>query len=252
MIDQDVLWAKQNNLYLLIDMHQWNWSQWFIDNGDAGNGAPVWTVTQYPRTLEGSQKAAHNFWSNATLQSSLISVWMRIATHYAGNPWIAGYDLFNEPRFYSEFGPVDPTSLTRFYVELIDNIRSVDSVHLLFMEPSEFSPQYIDRQNLVWSPHFYTLAFENSFNPTNSTATSLMAKSVATDYNQYVVKFGEPLWYGEFSRQQGPAPSDCAWDQYSIRLFQNYSIGWAWWAWGPEWGNMNTDFGCVQSAMMSQ
>jgi aryl-phospho-beta-D-glucosidase BglC (GH1 family) len=249
IIDQDVTWARQNNLYILIDMHQWNWSQWFIDDGASGNGAPVWTVTQYAHTLEESQEAAHNFWSNATLQSHLISAWAKIAAHYANNPWVAGYDLFNEPRLYPTIGPTDPSSLTKFYLALIARIRSVDAKHLIFLEPSEYPPQSINQPNIVWSPHFYTLAFAASFNPNNSTATSIMAAAIASDYNQYVVVFGKPLWYGEFSGLQGPASSECAWDQYSIKLFRNYAVGWAWWAWGPQWHNMQSDYTCVQSAL---
>jgi endoglycosylceramidase len=94
----------------LIDMHQDVFNEVF-----GGEGAPNWAVCTngiVPRpqrnvpnwsvnyTGPGVAQAYDHFWKNdvvGNLQGEFDTLWSRIATRLRGNPWIVGYDPFNEP-----------------------------------------------------------------------------------------------------------------------------------------------------------
>jgi len=110
-IDQWIRWAKANDLYVYLDMHQDLFSVLYSD------GAPAWaTLTDgQPHLSEGGvwsdayftspavQAAFDNFWANKPapdgigVQEHFAKVWRMLAARYAGEPAVIGYDLFNEP-----------------------------------------------------------------------------------------------------------------------------------------------------------
>jgi len=158
----------------LIDMHQDVYNDVF-----GGEGAPDWAVCtngarpkpklnipDWSVNLRGpgvSAAYAH-FWNNdvvGNLQGEFDSVWTKVAAHFSRNPWVIGYDPFNEP-----YGPGVPpygngasfdAELQCFYagrahsgvsqsgksitcprddpkVGLIPRIESADPNHLVFYE----------------------------------------------------------------------------------------------------------------------
>ncbi len=113
-IDQRIEWAKQNGLYVLLDMHQDLYSAHFPGGGD---GAPPWAVLDGGKpdlrtgptwgmayfTSRAIQTAFDNFWANAPapdevgLQDHFAAAWQHVAKRYADETAVLGYDLFNEP-----------------------------------------------------------------------------------------------------------------------------------------------------------
>lgn len=103
----------RNGISSLIDMHQDVYNEAF-----AGEGAPDWAVcadgiTPQPKRNvpdwgvnlrgPGVAQAYGHFWHNdvvGNLQGDFDALWVRIARELRGNPWVVGYDPFNEP-----FGP---------------------------------------------------------------------------------------------------------------------------------------------------
>ncbi|MBQ0168004.1 MAG: MFS transporter [Treponema sp.] len=109
-IDTIVARAKKHGICVYLDMHQDLFSSMFED------GAPEWaTITDgkdHVRNalwsesylLSGAVQAAFdNFWANTAakdgvgLQDHFINAWTHIAAHYADEPYVIGYDFFNEP-----------------------------------------------------------------------------------------------------------------------------------------------------------
>jgi endoglycosylceramidase len=109
-LDATIALLARYGIYTLLDMHQDVYNEAF-----AGEGAPDWAVCTdgiVPRpergvpdwsvnyTGPGVTEAYGHLWNNdvvGNLQGELDSVWARIAAHYRGDPWVVGYDPFNEP-----------------------------------------------------------------------------------------------------------------------------------------------------------
>jgi len=130
-IDDRVRWAAENDLYVLLDMHQDLYSVLYSD------GAPEWaTLSEDKPHVTGEiwsesyfispavQTAFDNFWKNAAasdgtgIQDHFINAWRHIANRYADQTIIIGYDLMNEPFMGSEAVNIMP-SLFKAYAELL-------------------------------------------------------------------------------------------------------------------------------------
>ena len=189
------------HVYVLLDMHQDVYSQPF-----RGEGAPAWAIctdgqpivpsggrwsTNYGNpTLEIAE--AH-FWSNdvvGNLQGAYDQSWAVVAKHFANNPWVVGYDPYNEPSS-RDLTPGGPTTfavqLECFYTGrahpgsltigggpvtcpagdplqgVVPTIESADPHHLVFIEPDNFSVRNelpsllgtMDFPRLVYNFHAY-------------------------------------------------------------------------------------------------
>jgi endoglycosylceramidase len=160
-------------IYTLLDMHQDVYNQNF-----RGEGAPDWAVctNNVPIVPKGGrwsnnysnptlQTAVGHFWSNdvvGNLQGNYDLVWKTVAQYFKNNPWVVGYDPFNEP-FSTETQTASDSTFTGqlecFYIGkghaadlangagalscpsgdpdngVVPTIQSVDSHHLTFVEP---------------------------------------------------------------------------------------------------------------------
>jgi endoglycosylceramidase len=222
-VDRDVRWAKKYGLYVVLDMHQLNWGARF-----GGSGIPDWVVNQYPSTEEGMRRAVSDFWNQTSLQDHLVNAWMNVASRYANETTIAGYDILNEPWVYTSIYPnLNASYVNDFYVRVIKSIRTVDPNHIIFLEPSNMHPlDFPLKENIVWSPHFYTLSFAAVY---DQSSVGLLEADIAAKYEKFVVEMGSPMWIGEFGAFMKDSSSQ-QWLRDALRVFNKYQIGWAWWA----------------------
>lgn len=103
-------WAKTENLYVLLDMHQDLYSVKFSDGAPAwatlDEGKPytptaVWSDAYF--TSEAVQAALDHFWANSPgpdgvgLQDHYARVWRRVAERFHDERAVLGFDLMNEP-----------------------------------------------------------------------------------------------------------------------------------------------------------
>ncbi len=239
-VDRDVAFAKQNGLHLVLDMHQYFWAEKW-----GGDGTPGWAVQQYPANDLGLREAVSDFWTNTTLQDHLINVWRNIASYYANEPTIAGYDLLNEPWIYTSIDPkLNQSNVDAYFARTIAAIRSVDKNHIIFLEPSNTMRTVntsLDNK-VVWEPHFYTLSFFPEYYPQNVT---LLEADLAAKYQMYVLDAKVPMWIGEFGAFMKDNSAD-TWLEDAKTLFDKYQLGWAWWAYPQDTvGGVIPD--CLQS-----
>lgn len=129
-IDKRVKWAEENNLWLILDMHQDLYGRKF------GNGAPLWaTLDEGLPHVKGDvwsdayimspavQRSFDNFWSNKSaedgigLQDHYINAWKTVAGRYANAPSVVGFDIMNEP-FMGSSGLVIFQELLKGFAEV--------------------------------------------------------------------------------------------------------------------------------------
>ena len=178
-IDSEVNLLAAHGIYSLIDMHQDAWGEVFNHAAGTtpweGEGAPFWatcTAGLLPNVNTASSDGTWNagythnaamadaydhFWNNdvsANLQGEYLRAWQAVAQHYTGNPWVVGYDPYNEP--YDTY--LTPTALFDARLQcfyggavaaatacsvgnvanpgpgFIPTVNAVDSQHLTFFE----------------------------------------------------------------------------------------------------------------------
>src|SRR5450759_1742683 len=89
------------------------------------------------------------YWEHKDFQDRALPLWEVIAERYKNQPWVAGYDLINEP--------ADPTGekLFPYYRRLYDAIRKVDPNHIMFLEGDRYAKDF-SKFTEVWDNVVYT------------------------------------------------------------------------------------------------
>jgi len=193
LLDRVINWCRQEQLYVLLDMHCAPGGQ-TGDNIDDGDG--------YPFLFESEQD-----------QQLTVSIWKRIASWYRNESIIIGYDLLNEPiaHYFNKehFNP----KLEGLYKRITAAIREVDKNHIIFLGGaqwnSNFAPfgQPFDKK-LVYTFHKYWTS------PT---------KEVIQSYVDFSNKYNVPIYCGETGENNNQ------WiDSFRITLEES-NIGWHFW-----------------------
>ena len=111
MTDSLVSWCKQNNMYVILDLHA-------APGGQGGNTG----ISDY-------NPAYPSLWESNLNKNKTFSLWRKIAEHYQNEPAIAGYDYLNEVNWN-----LGNNELRNFYMQLTDSVRSVDQNHIIFIK----------------------------------------------------------------------------------------------------------------------
>lgn len=251
-IESTVSMLGSHGIVSLLDFHQ------DMDNEEfQGEGAPGWAVDDnndllFPLLgfsanyflLPALMAAYDNFWNNASvdgegLQDWYAGAWRHVAAYFEGNPYILGYDLYNEPSpgssIYScllsaDGCPSFDAKLTSFYTKVDTAIRQVNTTALLFGEPTLLfdigSPSSLGstgNANSGFSFHLYcpfasVSAILDFACPSSDTATLGNAETVST-------RTGDALLMTEFG-----ATSDASILTEDVAAAAGAKVGWMMWA----------------------
>ena len=204
LVDDLLTSCEAHHVYLILDMHGCP--------GGEGHDQPI---SDY-------NPPAPSLWENSTNRTKLVALWQQLATRYATNTWIGGYDLINEPNWTFENnanlnGCNDQTNapLRQLLMDITAAIRQVDTNHIIILEGNCWAGNYSGilppwDDNLVISFHKYW-----------DQATAASLQSWVDMRNQWNM----PLWLGE----SGENSND--WFRDVVRYAEQANIGWAWWPW---------------------
>ena len=136
VLDQHISWARAHHLWLIPVM--------FSPPGGSNGGF-------------GGQGG---FWGSRGNQQALTAFWADFASHYANEPTIGGYDIFNEP------APPSALAWSIWAQATADSIRAVDANHFVVLEASsaDWNLPLVSGPNLVWSGHCYGAVGTNGCN----------------------------------------------------------------------------------------
>ncbi|WP_083265053.1 glycoside hydrolase family 5 protein [Urechidicola croceus] len=135
-LDQNIEWARNNGIYLILNLHISHGGFQSLGDGDA-------------------------IWNDISIQNRIISFWQKIANRYQNESQIAGYALLNEPV---------PINSIKEWQKLAENItiaiRKIDENHIIFLErayyykkndkeDSNLNFPLINKENIVYEFHTY-------------------------------------------------------------------------------------------------
>ena len=191
LLDNVVFWARDEGLYVILDMH----------------GAPG---GQTGRNIDDGWGHPFLFESEESQQRT-IEIWRRLAERYKDEPAVLGYDLLNEPlpNGYEALNP----RLEPFYKKLVAAVRAVDPEHVIFLGGAQwdtnfsaFGPPFAP--NLAYSFHKY-------WNQTDDASIR--------QFLDFREKHDAPIWLGESGE------NDDAWVAECVKLMDKHGIGWTFW-----------------------
>lgn len=167
MLDKLIGWCRDENLYILLDMHCAPGGQ-TGDNIDDSFG--------YPWLFE-----------NEESQQITIDIWESIAERYSEEKMLIGYDLLNEPIAHYFDGEKLNPRLEPFYKQITAAIRKHDNNHLIFLGGARWSTNFsvfgkpFD-DKLVYTFHKYWMPTE---------------QEEIQEYVDFSNKYNVPLYLGE-------------------------------------------------------
>jgi aryl-phospho-beta-D-glucosidase BglC (GH1 family) len=193
LLDRVLQWAKEDGLYVILDMHCAPGGQ---------TGANIDDSWGYPWLYE-----------DEASQQQAADIWKRIASHYQSNPTVIGYDLLNEPiphyprlqQYNSKLEPV--------YKNLVAAVRSVDKNHVVILGGAQwdsnfsvFGPPF--DKNVMYTFHKYWMPpVQDAVNP----------------YVAFRDKYNVPIWMGESGENTDE------WINQFRKLLEVNEISWTFW-----------------------
>jgi aryl-phospho-beta-D-glucosidase BglC (GH1 family) len=203
LTDSLLSWCKANRMYLVLDLH--------AAPGGQGNDL----------NISDADTSKPSLWASEANKQKTIALWKKIAERYKDEPWIAGYDILNEPNYGFE-DPVNDRNglkeqknepLKKLLVDITAAIREVDKKHIIIIEGNGWGNNYNGMlppwdNNMVLSFHKYW-----NFNDQASIQKILDIRE----------KYNVPVWLGETGENSN------VWFTQAINLLETNNIGWAWW-----------------------
>ncbi|NME68674.1 carbohydrate-binding protein [Flammeovirga aprica] len=192
LVDRILAWAQKYELYLILDLH--------AAPGGQGEDQPI---SDY-------NPAYPSLWEEGENRSKTVQLWKEIASRYANEEWIAGYDLINETNW--DLGE-NNQMLFELYESILWELRQVDNNHIVFIEGNWWAndfrgltPAFDD--NMVYAFHKYwsdvdQASIQEFVDLRNTTNTPIWCGETGENSNQ---------WYAE-----------------SFELLESNNIGYAFW-----------------------
>lgn len=172
------------------------------------------------------------FWEHADFRKRTISLWKYIAKHYAKNPWIAAYDLLNEPVLMIP----DKTVLNTFFIELIREIRTVDPNHMVIVEGDVYSTRFeifdpFQDANIACTFHYYPMLFLHQYKEKSNPAEIEKHLFQTVSIKDIRERLCCPIWCGEtgasFNRGKSDFHESLLTDMLDI--LEKHKISWSLW-----------------------
>ncbi|MEO8232797.1 MAG: glycoside hydrolase family 5 protein [Ignavibacteriota bacterium] len=205
LLDKVIKWCKEENLYVILDMHCAPGGQ-TGDNIDDSYG--------YPFLFESPESQQHT-----------INIWCKLAEIYKDETIIIGYDLLNEPiAHYFDAEKLNP-SLEPLYKRITAAIREVDKNHIIFLGGAQWNTNFS-----VFGP-----PFDDKLVYTFHTYWTEVKQEVVQRFVDFREKYNVPIWLGESGENTNE------WIKDFRTLLENNNVGWCFWP----YKKMESDRGIV-------
>jgi len=216
-LDRVIELCAKHQIYTIIDLHALPGAQnqhWHSDNP---------THMAY-------------FWIHKDFQDRVVHLWEAIAEHYKDHPWVAGYDLINEP--------ADPTreKVFPYFKRLYEAVHKVDPNHIMFIEGNRYSTEF-DIFTEIWDDVVYTNHdyadpgfIDGGDYPGYSRGRYVDKDTLESDFlrkSEFMLRNNVPIWVGEFGPVYtgNPEKDEMRYQVVKDQLayYEKYEVSWCIW-----------------------
>lgn len=216
-LDDVIAWAGKNRIWVILDLH----------------GAPGGQNHDWHSDSLGKAE----LWTKASNRKRTYALWEMLAGRYKKEPWVAGYDLLNEPVMN------DMKLLNEFYRETIRAVRRADKDHIIFVEGNKWSTiidglDEYDDDNYALHIHSYEpLQFTFNFTPhlrypskgKVPCGPALMRKHLM-QYVRAARQRDLPVLLGEFGvNYRGGLYGEHQWLADKLAMMNEFGFHWTYW-----------------------
>ena len=193
MLERVVRWCREEQLYVIFDMHCAPGGQ-TGDNIDDSDG--------YPFLFESAES-----------QDLTVRLWREIAARFADEPTVLGYDLLNEPIApYFDVAKLNGR-LEPLYKRIVASIREVDTNHYCFLGGAQWNGNF-----KIFGP-----PFDGKLVYTYHKYWSDTTQKEIQEYVDFSKRYNVPVWLGESGENKDE------WIDAFRRLNEQNNIGWCFW-----------------------
>jgi len=193
--DRVINWCRQENLYVLLDMH-------CAPGGQTGYN------------IDDSPGYPWLFFSK-TSQDLMSEIWVKIAERYKNEPIIIGYDVVNEPlaSYFTDEIKDYNHRLFLLYQRMVADIRKADKSHIIFLSGSLWALDFgvfekILDDNIVYEFHKYHFDVKHE---------------AIQQYLDFRDKHNVPVYIGETGENSDE------WVKQFTALLDKNEVNWAYW-----------------------
>lgn len=195
MIDRLIGWCREHELWVLLDLH------------GAPGGQTGTNIDDSPRNLPELFMQPH-------YRELTMRLWRDLATRYATETVVMGFDLLNEP-LPNEWQYTYAAELVELYRDLTREIRAVDPNHLIVYEGAHWATNW-DIFTEVWDANSL-LQFHRYW--------SAPETALVSPFLEVRDRLGLPIYMGEGGE------NTIEWLYAAHRLYETHKIGWNFWPW---------------------
>ena len=175
-------------------------------------------------------------WKHRDFQDRTVGIWEALAGRYKDQPWVAGYDLINEP--------ADPTEemVVPVYKRLYEAIRKIDPNHIIFIEGNRYAQDFNMFHevwdNVVYTNHDYAVPgfIDGGGYPGYSRGRYYDRDTIEQDFLgkcAFMFENHVPVWVGEFGPVYSGDPEEDEWRYQVLRdqldYYDKYKVSWCIW-----------------------
>jgi endoglucanase len=195
MIDRLIEWCREHRLWVLLDLH------------GAPGGQTGTNIDDSPRNLP-------ELFMEPRYRELTLRLWRDLATRYASETVVLGYDLLNEP-LPNEWQHTYADELAELYRDLTREIRAVDPDHLIVYEGSHWATNW-ELFTEVWDENSLLQFHKYWSSPDPESIDRFLATRD---------RLGLPIYMGEGGE------NTLEWIYAAFRLYESQDIGWNFWPW---------------------
>lgn len=213
-LEEAVALCRRHGLYAILDLHAAPGGQnndWHADN------------------ITGQSL----FWKYGCFQQQTCQLWQEIARRFADDPWIAGYDVINEPGY-----DLTKEQFNGFYNQVVQAIRQVDKDHIIFLEGDDFGRSFDlfdepEDPQITYAVHFYPFVIEEDVLDPAMPPARRDEIFEEIFYRQLKVRqrFHRPIWCGEsgYNIPDGQEDFYAGLLLKNITLCEDNNLSWSLW-----------------------
>jgi endoglucanase len=214
MLERVMAFCRKHELYAIVDLHAAPGAQNNDWHSDSITGQSL-------------------LWRYRCFQDQVCALWRELAKRYADDPWIAGYDVLNEPGY-----GLTREAFNGLYARIIAAIREADRDHIIFLEGDDFGRSFdlfdepADPQ-VTYAVHFYPFVLdEDVLDP--AMPDEKRTQIYETIFNRQLKvreKFHRPIWCGEsgYNIPAGREAFTAGLLMKNISLCEDNDLSWSLW-----------------------